>query len=71
MLCGPDGQDLQFDRIGSYSGFDVPVDGYEVSYYGLDSSLVIFIDMYTYYEPLAPVGLKIKSEYGPRLQVKE
>jgi len=63
MLMGPKGEEVQFKRQGSFGGFEVPVDGYECSYEGADSSVVIYIDMYTYKDPKAPVGFFIKDEF--------
>ncbi|KMQ51747.1 hypothetical protein CHISP_1243 [Chitinispirillum alkaliphilum] len=63
MLMGLQEQELHFARIGSFGGFSVPVDGYEVSYDGLGKSVIIYIDMYTYNDPKAPVGFLVRPEY--------
>lgn len=68
MLTGPNGEMLQFARLGSFGGFDVLVDGYECSYEGADSSVVIYIDMYTYNDPKAPVGFRIRPEFDGRTE---
>lgn len=63
MLQGPKGEELNFFRVGSFSGPNVMVDGYQISYQGIVDTLLIFIDMYNYNDPLAPMGLTIKPEF--------
>jgi hypothetical protein len=55
-LRGPDGQSITYERMGSMNYGDTILDIYEVSYAGLAEPIVLYIDMYTYREPQAPVG---------------
>ncbi len=63
MICGPEGQDLSFSRIGSFGGFEVIVDGYMVSYDGIEEPVILYVDMYNYVNPKAPKGFRIKDKY--------
>ncbi|HUL74777.1 MAG TPA: hypothetical protein VLT86_16820 [Vicinamibacterales bacterium] len=56
-LRGPDGQGLHFKRVGSLKGPDGTIlDGYTVTYQGLDKPVEIFIDGYHWAQPVAPKG---------------
>lgn len=54
-LRGPEGQTITYERLGSTSTTDVILDIYEVSYAGLEP-IHLYIDMYNYEAPQAPVG---------------
>jgi hypothetical protein len=58
-LRGPDGQAIQYRRLGS--GPVAPnggiVDIYEVTYLGLEKPITLYIDAYRYDDPRAPKGL--------------
>ena len=57
-LRGPDGQAIQFRRLGS--GPKAPnggiVDIYEVTYAGIEKAITLYIDAYRYDTPRAPKG---------------
>jgi hypothetical protein len=56
-LRGPLDEEITFARVGSdvNKAGDI-LDVYEVTYTGLAKALKLYLDMYTYEEPLAPVG---------------
>ncbi len=63
-LRGPNGERIRFQRIGSCCPFQTPhgfngtglLDMYEVTYEGLSTPIKLFINMYDYEKPKAPVG---------------
>ena len=58
-LRGPDGQTIRYKRIGSMprSKTDTTIlDLYEVTYDGLEKPISVFLDVYHYWEPRAPIG---------------
>jgi hypothetical protein len=55
-LRGPDGQAVTYERLGSMGHGDTILDIYEIRYDGLADPIELYIDMYTFEEPLAPVG---------------
>lgn len=58
-LRGPKGQQLRFERRGSYSGPPPGgglLDVYELTYDGLEKPVMIFLDMYRSEDPRAPAG---------------
>jgi hypothetical protein len=70
-LRGPDGQVLTTRRTGSVMtapnmSDGVLLDGYDVSYPGLATPIVLYIDEYAFAAPPAPKGLTCGPE--PRLQ---
>ncbi|MEZ5071257.1 MAG: hypothetical protein R2751_09870 [Bacteroidales bacterium] len=68
-LCGPNGEQLVYDRIGSCCNFDTRnssfsgglLDMYNVSYPGLEENLVLFINMYDSDTLRVPVGLRLRD----------
>lgn len=56
-LRGPQGQTIQYSRRGSLHGKTAILDAYELTYPGLAKPIVLYLDMYYYGEPKAPVGL--------------
>jgi hypothetical protein len=68
-LLGPAGEEVSYVRKGSccafktengFNGFGL-LDRYEVSYTGLDSPLILYIDMYDYGELKAPKGFTFRK----------
>ncbi len=61
-LRGPKGQELRYKRRGSYSG-PPPVGGlldvYEVTYDGLKTPVLLYLDMYRREDPRAPAGFSL------------
>ncbi len=55
-LRGPNGEEIAYDRSGSTGGSGVILDAYEITCSGLDEPITLYIDMYHYVEPQAPVG---------------
>ena len=55
-LRGPDGQTITYQRLGSTGHGGTNLDMYEVSYNGLADPILLYIDMYVFEEPSAPVG---------------
>lgn len=53
-LLGPNGEPLTYIRQGSLGGNDTILDAYEIS--GLDSPVILYVDMYHFEELRAPVG---------------
>ena len=66
-LRGPEGQRVKAKRLGSCCHFETPnaigpgalLDKYEVKYRGIENPLVLYLNMYDYEQPVAPVGLKV------------
>lgn len=56
-LRGPKGEPITYKRSGSLAGKGVILDAYEITWSGLDQPIVLYLDMYHYVEPKAPVGL--------------
>jgi hypothetical protein len=54
-LCGPQGETITYYREGSVYYVDTILDIYHVSYDG-SSSVVLYLDEYSYQELVAPVG---------------
>ena len=58
VLRGPNGQGLRFRRTGTTMAADATIlDIYEVTYAGLETPLRLFLDLYHWETPRAPVGL--------------
>ncbi len=59
-LTGPAGQSVRYKRTGATmrAGDDVMIDHYEVSYDGLATPFVLYLDEYHVTEQYAPVGLR-------------
>ena len=70
-LRGPAGEMLYFTRLGSCCPFSTPngiegtglLDKYQVSHPGLDEPVILYINMYDYEDPLAPMGFTY-VDYG-------
>ncbi len=68
-LRGPDGQAIQYTRIGSRpqsANNPTILDRYDVWYDGLEKPISLYLDVYHYWEPSAPMGLSCGQ--APRLQ---
>ena len=66
-LAGPNGETIEYYRIGSCCPFKTKnsewggmLDKYNVTYKGLDKSLIIYINMYDSDTLKVPVGLKLR-----------
>jgi len=66
-LSGPNGEKIEYYRIGSCCPFKTKnsewggmLDKYNVTYTGLEKSLIIYINMYDSDTLKVPVGLKLK-----------
>jgi hypothetical protein len=64
----PNGEKITYNRLGSCcpfntknSSFGGMLDKYEVTYPGLEKSLIIYINMYDSKELMVPMGLKLKK----------
>lgn len=64
-LTGPNGERVNYSRVGSCCGFDTPnspwgglLDIYSVTYKGLDSTVNIYINMYDADTLRVPVGFR-------------
>ena len=65
-LAASDGRPVTFERTGSIPFEDTILDAYEVTYEGALSPLTLYIDEYSYSQPLAPVGLTCRAPFpGP------
>jgi Ca-activated chloride channel family protein len=70
-LHGPEGQPVQFQRIGSCCSFDLPespwatgaLNIFEVTYEGLDEPRHLYIDMYQCETPAAPQGFTFEPNF--------
>jgi Ca-activated chloride channel family protein len=70
-LQGPQGQTLEFHRIGNCCSFDLlespwgtgALDIYEVTYEGLDGPRHLYVDMYQCEAPAAPQGFTFEPEF--------
>lgn len=65
-LSGPNGEKIVYSRIGSCCPFKTEnspwggmLDKYDITYFGLEKSLVIYINMYDSDTLKVPVGLKL------------
>jgi hypothetical protein len=57
VLRGPEGQGLQYYRLGAKGGPDgTMVDLWVISFEGLDKPILIYVDQYRWQEPRAPRG---------------
>ena len=68
-LLGPNGETVTYVRKGSCCAFKSPngfngvglLDRYEVTYDGLETAVILFINMYDYGELKAPVGFTYRK----------
>ena len=72
-LRGPDGEPLAWRRLGSCCEFETPngimgfglLDMYEVTYEGLERSVILYLDMYESGPVMAPAGFMLPGEERP------
>jgi hypothetical protein len=57
-LCGPDGEQVSYQRLGSEGYGETILDKYEVTYEGANKMFILYIDMYEFEPLMAPVGFK-------------
>ena len=57
-LCGPDGEQVSYQRLGSEGHGETILDKYEVTYEGANKMFILYIDMYEFELLMAPVGFK-------------
>jgi hypothetical protein len=66
-LLGPNGEEVSVRRLGSCCGFEdssLPLGGgmldqYELSYSGQEKPVVIFVNLYRFEQPKAPMGFAL------------
>lgn len=56
-LQGPEGETITYEQIGTVDGESTILDQYQVSYPGSSESIVLYIDVYSYENFDAPLGL--------------
>lgn len=61
-LRGPNGEGVEYYRLGSEDGVDTILDAYQVSFLGQDS-VVLYMDEYSYEDLKAPVGFTCASNF--------
>jgi hypothetical protein len=69
-LRGPEGQTVTFQRLGSCCQFKTKngfmgsglLDKYEVTYYGLEEPLILYLNLYDPGQLLAPKGFTLAAE---------
>lgn len=67
-LKGPNGEHVYVKRLGSCCAFDdytMPfggglLDKYELTYNGLSKPIVIYVNLYKFVKPMAPMGLVLQ-----------
>ena len=60
-LRGPNGEALTYERQGSLMAGDVILDAYSI--FGLPNDVTLYVDMYTFEELQAPVGLTCNGPF--------
>jgi adenylate kinase family enzyme len=60
-LLGPNGEELSYERNGSIPTDTIILDAYQVKGAGIDE--VLYVDIYNYSEPQAPVGFTCKGAF--------
>lgn len=66
-LTGPNGEEIQIRRLGSCCGFldaSLPLGGglldmYQLSYEGIEQPVVVYVNLYKYEQPKAPIGFAL------------
>jgi hypothetical protein len=62
-LLGPNGEEISYERLGSMEHNDAILDEYRLSYPGMASSIVLYLDEYRFSAPLAPFGLTCNGPF--------
>lgn len=60
-LLGPNGETITYNRLGSSYFGEALLDVFEIS--GLDEKVTLYVDEYSYTEPLAPVGFTCRYAF--------
>lgn len=67
-IAGPAGEPVKYKRLGSCCEFETPnglaglgglLDVYEVKYRGIEKPVNLYLNMYDYEQPLAPIGFSV------------
>jgi len=61
-LLGPNGESITYERLQSLESGDTILDLYEVKTGG--NTYLLYLDEYSFSEPLAPVGLTCAGDFG-------
>ena len=71
MLCGPNNEEIRYQRSGSCCHFKTPnspfgglLDMYTINHEGIDEPIIIYLNSYDISEEniVAPFGLKLKND---------
>jgi hypothetical protein len=62
-LLGPEGQTISYERMGSESYEDTILDAFTITYAGLSTPIVIYIDEYSFEALKAPLGFTCSSSF--------
>ena len=67
-LQGPEGQEIQYERLGSCCSFETKnseigglLDVFSVTWQGAPKAVELYLDMYDLEEPMVPLGLKARK----------
>jgi hypothetical protein len=63
VLRGPRGEAITYKRLGSVPGPNAILDIYQITYPGLQKPIQLYVDMYNYSEPKAPIGFICASPF--------
>lgn len=63
-LLGPNGEEIEVDRIGSFPGEGTILDAYEVTSDGFSGSRTIYVDIYHSDVPMAPAGFRCAGPFA-------
>lgn len=69
QLTGPNGEELEVNRLGSCCDVKAPLapfgkaplDRWEIKYEGLDEPIILYLNGYDYEQPKCPLGLSFKK----------
>ncbi|MCI0399126.1 MAG: hypothetical protein L0332_10965 [Chloroflexi bacterium] len=62
-LRGPAGQTISYVRTGSIPTDETILDAYEITYDGIGSPIILYVDQYSYSTPQAPAGFTCASAF--------
>lgn len=62
-LLGPNGEDISYERQGSFGSGDTILDIYEITYRGSSDSITLYIDEYSYEDLKAPISFTCGSDF--------
>ncbi len=71
-LRGPNGEQVQFERIGSCCPYEIPegtviLDKWKLSYDGLEEPVEIYTSIYEFETPRAPKGFQLDADFEASL----